>query len=356
MGDYLTPKRVVDMALDEDLSHSDMLGITFNITINDLPCAFLSLDISDATGDRKHNVTQNIHKFRIDHHGNLLGKLEEQHHVEPEKAAKVKDKEEDAYADAIEFHGHGHSEVINGWDQMQTFVKSHPRAHEIVFADFYAPWCIWCQRLAPVWDKMSVQLGDQGPIWPAKVDCTANDNDKLCRSMHVRAFPTMLMFRHGDMHPFEAYHGQRTVDAFIDRLTNVAKGDQLPADKKRMELHKKRGGGKAAALGGEGCNVNGMLKVKKVPGSLHIKLTSPRYDVDASLINASHQIHRLWFTDSGSNVLSISGSNMDLRGPDRGLDAVPPQQQGFHREAHQPNLCALSQVDRKVLFDGGQHR
>merc|ERR1712032_83550 len=106
-----------------------------------------------------------------------------------------------------------------------------------------------------------------GPIWPAKVDCTANDNDKLCRSMHVRAFPTMLMFRHGDMHPFEAYHGQRTVDAFIDRLTNVAKGDQLPADKKRMELHKKRGGGKAAALGGEGCN-----------------------------------------------VLSISGSNMDLRG------------------------------------------
>ena len=103
-----------------------------------------------------------------------------------------------------------------------------------------------------------------------------------------------------------------------------------------------RGGGKAAAYGGEGCNVNGVLKVKKVPGSLHIKLKSPRYDVDASLINASHQvhayrdregnkqnnaffcipflspsltqIHRLWFTDSGSTVHSISGSNADLRG------------------------------------------
>ena len=33
------PKKTVDMALDEDLSHSDMLGISFNITINDLPCA-----------------------------------------------------------------------------------------------------------------------------------------------------------------------------------------------------------------------------------------------------------------------------------------------------------------------------
>lgn len=50
------------------------------------------------------------------------------------------------------------------------------------------------------------------------------------------------------------------------------------------------GGGKTAAVGGEGCNINGELKVKKVPGSLHIKLTSPRYDVDASLINASHQV------------------------------------------------------------------
>lgn len=24
------------------------------------------------------------------------------------------------------------------------------------------------QRLSPVWDKMSVQVGDEGPIWPAK--------------------------------------------------------------------------------------------------------------------------------------------------------------------------------------------
>jgi len=112
------------------------------------------------------------------------------------------------------------------------------------------------------------------------------------------------MFRHGDMHPFEAYHGQRTVDALIERLTNVARGDQLPADKKRMERHKKSGGGKTAAVGGEGCNINGELKVKKVPGSLHIQLTSPRYDVDASLINASHQIHRLWFTDSSQGIIN----------------------------------------------------
>merc|ERR1719498_1457784 len=221
-----------------------MLGITFNITINDLPCTYLSLDISDATGLRKHNVTQNIHKYRIDHEGHNLGKMEDDHHVETEEAKGVEEKEEDAYADAIEFHGKGHSEVIEVMDAMENFVKLHPRKHEVVFVDFYAPWCIWCQRLAPVWDKMSVQLGNRGPIWAAKVDCTSSANDALCRAMHVRAFPTMLMFRHGDMHPFEAYHGERTVEALMDRLRNVAKGDQLPADKKRIELHKERGGGK----------------------------------------------------------------------------------------------------------------
>ena len=59
----------------------------------------------------------------------------------------------------------------------------------------------------------------------------------------------------------------------------------------REKLVSTSGGGKTAAVGGEGCNINGQLTVKKVPGSLHIKLTSPRYDVDASLINASHQVH-----------------------------------------------------------------
>lgn len=50
---------------------------------------------------------------------NLLGQMEDEHHVESEEHAEIEETEEDAYADAIEFHGKGHSEEVVGTDALQ---------------------------------------------------------------------------------------------------------------------------------------------------------------------------------------------------------------------------------------------
>ena len=157
-----------------------------------------------------------------------------------------------------EFDGNGHSEVLTV-DTFEPFIKAHARPHELVFVDFFAPWCIWCQRLEPVWTKMSKELGSKGPIFAASVDCTANA--ALCQAQQVRAYPTMLMFRHGDTHPFEAYHGERTSTALLERARQVARGDQSQADKERLKQHKADGGGKNGPVGSEGCRLTGRLKV-----------------------------------------------------------------------------------------------
>ena len=107
----------------------------------------------------------------------------------------------------------------------------------------------------------------------------------------------MLMFRHGDTHPFEAYHGERTSQALLERARQVARGDQADADKARLTLHKKNGGGKKSPVGSEGCRLTGRLKVKKVPGTIRINLHSLRYSYDTLLINASHYVDRVWFSD-----------------------------------------------------------
>ena len=98
--------------------------------------------------------------------------------------------------------------------------------HELVFIDFYAPWCIWCQRLEPVLAKLGQELGQKGPIYVGRIDCTHRENEQACVSQHVHSFPSMYFYRHGDEHPFEAYHGERTVEvcvfAFVASMTGVA--------------------------------------------------------------------------------------------------------------------------------------
>ncbi len=81
-----------------------------------------------------------------------------------------------------------------------------------MFLDFYAPWCIWCQRIEPVLAKLGQELGKQGPIYVGRLDCTLRENEQACISQHVHSFPTLMFYRHGDEHPFEAYNGERTVD------------------------------------------------------------------------------------------------------------------------------------------------
>ena len=296
---YLTGTTQSDMVLDEMLRHSDYLSAVFNITVTDMPCVFVSVDVTDVTGTTRQNVTKNIQLLRVNHDGTPLG-VQSAHEIEPEEHNEVFDKEDEEFNNLVaalekgEFSGEGHSEALTQ-DTFEGFVKAHARPHELVFVDFFAPWCIWCQRLEPVWTKMSQQLGDKGPIYAASVDCTANA--ALCQSQQVRAYPTMLMFRHGDTHPFEAYHGERTSEALLARATQVAKGDQAEADKEKLKQHKAAGGGKKGPVGGEGCRLTGRLKVKKVPGTIRINLHSLRYSYDTLLINASHHVDRVWFSD-----------------------------------------------------------
>ena len=68
---YLTVQTSSDIVLDE--GNDEMLTINFNMTIADLPCQFASVDVSDMTGTKRHNISQNIDKWRLDHAGRNLG-------------------------------------------------------------------------------------------------------------------------------------------------------------------------------------------------------------------------------------------------------------------------------------------
>jgi thioredoxin 1 len=66
-------------------------------------------------------------------------------------------------------------------------------ARGIVFVDFYADWCGWCHKLAPVVDKLA---GDYaGKVTFVKVDTDAEQ--ELAQRFGVQGLPTMVIFKDG---------------------------------------------------------------------------------------------------------------------------------------------------------------
>jgi protein disulfide-isomerase A1 len=82
------------------------------------------------------------------------------------------------------------------------------KEHELVLAEFYAPWCGHCKALAPKYEEAATELKDKN-IPLVKVDCTVEE--ELCRTYEVDGYPTLKVFRGPDSH--KAYGGARQTDS-----------------------------------------------------------------------------------------------------------------------------------------------
>lgn len=207
--------------------------------------------------------------------------------------------------------------------------------HYPLHRSFYAPWCPWSQRLAPVWEQATTEIytaHTKDGLRFAKVDCTKQQ--PLCLRFNVQAFPSIRIFRHGSdeldplTHQHAAYYGDRTKQAlvaFAEKLLQVE-----PARRRRVvseeHLSSKRDrdvvlGGWApsaahpgAALSpacraiseghdhtvlpapaGPGCNLRGFVLIKKVPGAISFLALSEGHSIDRSSVNTTHLVNHFYY-------------------------------------------------------------
>lgn len=85
--------------------------------------------------------------------------------------------------------------------------------HDLVLAEFFAPWCGHCKALAPKYEEAATQLKDKN-IPLVKVDCTAEE--ELCRDQGVEGYPTLKIFRGLDSS--KPYQGARQTESIVSYM------------------------------------------------------------------------------------------------------------------------------------------
>ncbi|GMH43496.1 hypothetical protein BSKO_11418 [Bryopsis sp. KO-2023] len=278
--DFMSVKTHTEMVVDRS-RQGELLRINFNISFPALSCEFASLDVSDALGTKRLNLTKTVRKTPIDPNMIVMG-----------RSGEDKEIPEPKYDDDVS--------NFNDVDVTQplkaaTFDMT-VRHYPIVIVNFYAPWCPWCQRLEPAWEAATKEIHDKYPesdrrIRLAKVDCTIEQ--ALCRVHAVAGFPSIRIYRSGHddiyvqgMHEHEAYVGDRTKGALVSFAESLVPSAGNPhAHHPQTEKRAKS----------SGCNMAGFVLVKKVPGTLHFLAKSNGHSFDHAWMNMTHAVHHFYF-------------------------------------------------------------
>lgn len=62
-----------------------------------------------------------------------------------------------------------------------------------VVVDFWAPWCVWCVKLAPTYDALAAKMGAELTFVKVNVD----DEPELARRYGVSGLPTLKFYCDG---------------------------------------------------------------------------------------------------------------------------------------------------------------
>ena len=78
---------------------------------------------------------------------------------------------------------------------LELYEKSVNESEKPVLVEFWAPWCVYCRRIAPAYDKIAEQYEDKLVVGKINVD----ENPELASRFGVMSIPTLMVMENGQI-------------------------------------------------------------------------------------------------------------------------------------------------------------
>ena len=83
-----------------------------------------------------------------------------------------------------------------------------------VLVDFWAPWCGYCRRIGPAYDRIADQFGSDIEVVKVNID----DEPQLANAERIEVIPTLVLYKNGKaLDSIVAPDSKATIEAFISQ-------------------------------------------------------------------------------------------------------------------------------------------
>lgn len=90
--------------------------------------------------------------------------------------------------------------------------ESLRKGEKPVLVDFWAPWCSYCRRIGPAYDKVAEQYGEELEVGKINID----ELGEIAEGEKVEVIPTLILYRGGErLGSIVAPDSKAVIDKFI---------------------------------------------------------------------------------------------------------------------------------------------